>query len=140
MLYAESSAVLAWLLEEDAGETARRLLASAPLVVASHLTLIECDRVMHRALHLGELSEVEAAARREVLSSAAVRWHLIHLDDEVAERARRPFPSEPIRTLDAIHLASALVARAALPELSVLSLDRRVRGGARGLGFRVVPE
>ena len=99
MLYAESSAVLAWLLEEDAGETARRLLASAPLVVASDLTLIECDRVIHRALHLGELSEVEAAARREVLSSAAVRWHLIHLDDEVAERARRPFPSEPIRTL-----------------------------------------
>jgi hypothetical protein len=31
-------------------------------------------------------------------------------DTEILERARRPFPGEPLGTLDALHLASALVA------------------------------
>jgi len=48
-VYAESSAVLAWLLDEGLGAEVRRLLAAQDLVVASDLTLIECDRVLLRA-------------------------------------------------------------------------------------------
>lgn len=43
-LYAESSAVLAWLLGEKSGEAIRRALLGADLVVASDLTVFECDR------------------------------------------------------------------------------------------------
>jgi len=50
-----------------------------------------------------------------------------------------PFPVEPIRTLDAIHLASAILARAAVPDLALLSLDERVRANGRALGFTVLP-
>jgi uncharacterized protein with PIN domain len=39
-LYAESSAVLAWLLAEPDGEVVREALATAQLVTASELTLI----------------------------------------------------------------------------------------------------
>lgn len=56
------------------------------------------------------------------------------------ERARRPFPGEPLRTLDALHIASALTARSAVPGLALLTLDNRVRGSAAELGFRIVPE
>jgi hypothetical protein len=63
----------------------------------------------------------------------------LRLDLEVIERARRPFPGEPIRTLDALHLASALVARAAVPGLALLTLDAAVREAGRGLGFAVLP-
>ena len=45
-VYAESSAVLAWLLGEEASPRVRDVLASAVLVMASDLTLIECDRVL----------------------------------------------------------------------------------------------
>jgi hypothetical protein len=45
-----------------------------------------------------------------------------------------------LRTLDALHLASALAARAAVPGLAMLSLDGRVRRSATELGFDVVPE
>ena len=55
------------------------------------------------------------------------------------ELARGPFPGELIRALDAIHLATALVIRDIHPDLSVLSLDRRVRENAAALGFGVVP-
>jgi len=85
------------------------------------------------------MRESAIATRREILAASAARWGLLRIDVEVVERARRPFPGEPIRSLDAIHLASALAARAAVPDLSVLSLDRRVRAGARGLGLSVVP-
>ena len=56
------------------------------------------------------------------------------------ERARHPFPAEPVRTLDAIHLATAALALSLVPEMAVLSLDRRVRACAREMGFRLLPE
>jgi predicted nucleic acid-binding protein len=139
-VYAESSALLAWLFDEEPGEEIRRLLASAEVVVASDLTIIECDRVLLRAAALGELTEAEAADRRAHLTTAASRWHVLRIGPEIVERARQPFPGEPIRTLDAIHLASALVARSAVAGLELLSLDDRVRKASRGLGLTVCPK
>jgi predicted nucleic acid-binding protein len=138
-IYAESSAVLAWLLDEAAAERVRQCLSEATMIVASDLTLIECDRVLQRAIALGELSEAEAADRHAYLVAAASQWHILHLAEEVVDRARLPFPVEPIRTLDAIHLASALSARSALPGLRLLSLDERVRGAGKKLGFALLP-
>jgi len=139
-LYAESSAVLAWLMGEAAAEAMRSALLGAELVVASSLTLVECSRSLVRAAASGRASEVGAADRRALLSAIAVHWTLLPLDDEVLERARRPFPAEPLRTLDALHLASALAARAAVPGLAILSLDARVRAAGRELGFPIVPD
>jgi len=138
-LYVESSAVLAWLLgEADGGEVAGSLSA-ADEVIASDLTLLECDRVLIRAVATGVLTEAAAAERRHILSRAAAHWHGLRLTDEAFERARRPFPLEPIRTFDALHLSLALSARGALPDLAVLSLDRRVRENALALGLPVEP-
>jgi len=139
-LYAESSAVLAWLLGEEAGGRVRQVLASTDVVVASDLTVIECDRVLIRAAARGELSEADAADRRAHLTNAASHWHLLRIGGEVVDRARRPFPGEPIRTLDAIHLASALTARSAVAGLELLSLDDRIRNAGARLGFALRPE
>jgi predicted nucleic acid-binding protein len=138
-LYAESSAVLAWLLDESAAPQVRKSLASADMVVASDLTIVECDRVLHRAAALGDLTEADAADRRAHLATAASHWHVLRIGPEVVERARQPFPGPPIRTLDAIHLASALVARSAIAGLVLLSLDERIRRAASMLGVRVQP-
>ena len=138
-LYAESSAVLAWLLDEYSAVDVRRLLAAAEIIVASDLTLIECDRVIIRAVALGELTEVEAADRRAHLTAAASHWQILRVAPEIVERSRQPFPGEPIRTLDAIHLASALTARTAIAGLTLLSLDDRVRKAGKKLGLDVIP-
>jgi predicted nucleic acid-binding protein len=139
-LYAESSAVLAWLLDEAAGTFVRQTLAETEIVLASDLTLIECDRVLHRAAALGELTEAEVADRRAHLTTAAAHWHVLRLGSEVVDRARRPFPGGPIRTLDAIHLASVLVARSAIAGLELLSLDDRIRAVGKKLGLTLLPE
>ena len=139
-VYAESSAVLAWLLGEDAGDSVREVLRHAELVMASDLTLVECDRVLIRAVTIGEIDEVAAADRRARLNAAAAHWHLWRISSDIVERARRPFPTEPVRTLDAIHLASALAVRSAAPGVDLLSLDDRVRRAGKQLGFQLRPE
>ena len=138
-VYAESSAVLAWLLGEDASPRVREVLAAAAQVLASDLTLIECDRVLIRAVALGEITEADSADRHAQLSAAAAHWHVMRVSEEIVERARRPFPGEPVRTLDAIHLSSALAARAAIAGVHVLILGDRVRGAARRLGLQLQP-
>ena len=63
-IYAESSAVLAWLLGEEVGRSVRQVLRRAELVMASDLTLVECDRVLIRAVTLEEIDEATAARLR----------------------------------------------------------------------------
>lgn len=130
---------MSWLFGEDRGETIRILLADAELIVSSELTLLECDRVLRRAVTTGQISEAQAADRRTRLTSVALHWTVLTLHAAVIERAHRSFPSEPIRTLDALHLATALVFQTAIPDLAILSLDHRVRSNGEQLGFVVVP-
>lgn len=139
-VYAESSAVLAWLLGEAKGRAVRAILAKADHVIASDLTLIECDRVLIRAAALKEISEKLALRRRSRLNAAAAHWNLLRVGPEVVDRARRPFPAEPIRTLDAVHLSSALLASSAVDEFALLTLDDRVRKNATQLGLSVRPK
>ncbi len=140
ILYAESSAVLAWLLGEPGGERVRDALSSAELILASGLTLIECDRVLLRAVSTGHISEAHAADRRAYLNKASAHWNIFRIDAEIVQRARRPFPVEPIRTLGAIHLATAIEARSAVPGVDLLSLDQRIRECGKALGLTVLPD
>lgn len=89
---------------------------------------------------LGELSEAEALERRSLLSTAAEHWIVFSIDAEMTGRARRPFPQEPVRTLDAVHIATALVIRSLVGGLRLLSLDERIRRNSVELGFEVVPD
>jgi len=138
-LYAESSAVLAWLLKENAEATIYDLLANAETVTACDLTLIECDRTIWRSAALGSLDGGDVDVVRNRLASIAQHWTVLPFSSEIVERARRRFPHEPIRTLDALHVASALHARLAFPDLAMLSLDERVRRVAGSLGLPVLP-
>lgn len=63
-----------WLLGEAAGSRVREALRRAELVFASDLVLIECDRVLIRAVTLGEIDEATAGSRRARLNAAAAHW------------------------------------------------------------------
>lgn len=139
IVYAESSAVLAWLLGEPDGDDVRDRLNAAEKVITSRLTLAECERVLIRAVAVSELTQSEADAARMLLAPATARWAVTEIATDVIDALRRAFPKEPVRTLDAIHLATMLVLRPASPEMTVLALDGRVRENATLLGFEVLP-
>jgi len=136
-LYAESSAVLRWLFKEAGGDEVHRLLRDAAKVVCSRLTVVETRRAIRRAVAEKLLDEVSSTAVLEVFAQAS--WAMLELSREVAERAEGSLTVEPVRTLDALHLANALLLRQALPDLRILSTDDRVRSNGRGLGFEVFP-
>lgn len=135
-LYAESSAILRWLFAEEGSERLLAALASADKVVASRLTLIEARRVVRRAEREGRITAAQAADILAILAQAASTWAIIEVTEEIARRAEDAFPSEPVRTLDAIHLASALFLRQSFPDLVILSSDERVSVNAALLGFQ----
>ena len=138
-LYAETSAVLRWLFNEEASKEILGYLRKAQKVVCSRLTPIETRRVISRAAAESRITATEAADLLAVFGQAVARWAIIELSPEIARRAESTFPLEPVRTLDALHLSSAVFLREALPDLHLLSTDDRVRQNARQLGFEVFP-
>ena len=60
--------------------------------------------------------------------------HILRLGADVVGRARLPFPGEPIRTLDALHIASAIIG--GVNELIPL-LEKEGWRGAPGWSVRV---
>ena len=138
-VYVESSAVLAWLLDQPGGWQAFEDLRAADQVLTSELTMIECERVLHQHVAVGRLGVETAQGLRAELAEVASDWSVASIGVEVVDRARASFPDDRIRTLDAIHLASALSARARIGDVDLLTLDDRLRANGVLLGFRVLP-
>ena len=136
-LYAETSAVLRWLLGQPDGKAIRAELARARRVVSSELTIVECERALVRLV--GTAGAAERAGARALLAELSTRWTLVELDAAVRARAGQPFPIEPLRTLDALHLATALELVHVLGPLRILSTDARIAANAQALGLAVVP-
>jgi predicted nucleic acid-binding protein len=139
IIYAESSAVLSWLLGEPRGEEVRRTLESADGVVASRLTRLECLRAIGRWETAHRSTPADTERLLDVFARASAEWMMIDLAPELLDRAAAPFPEEPVRALDAIHLATALVVRSVTPDVEIAALDARVRRNAVKLGIAVRP-
>lgn len=135
----ETSAALAAWLNEPRGAEVRRNLESAQAIVTSQLTTLESERAIMRRRVEGRLTETKAASIRALLERESSAWTLAPIGAEVLAAARREFPREPVRSLDALHLGTLVVLRTAIPDIGVLSLDERVRENARLLGFTVLP-
>jgi len=139
IVYVESSAVLAWLLGESAERSVRHALDHAERVVTSALTAVECARALTRARILSRISPTQELAALQLLQQAEQSWDVYAITDHVLMRARVPMPGDPVRTLDALHVATMLALRESVGPVTVLSLDERVRARATLSGFVVVP-
>jgi predicted nucleic acid-binding protein len=115
------------------------VLADAERVVASTLTTLECARALARGVAVGHLTPTDAREGQRLLDGATRGWALLEIVGAPLERARRPFPAEPVRTLDALHLATALEFQGVLGPLTLLSLDERIRANGTALGMSPAP-
>ena len=135
--YIESSALVAALLERDAEALAE--LRETGHRVTSALTIAEVTRALLRARASRRIEvQVERAGLRH-LRKFERSSTVVAVSDEILARAGRPFPAEPVRTLDAIHLAT-LESLGDTPQLmTVVTRDARVARNARALGYAVAP-
>ena len=63
--------------------------------------------------------------------------HIVNVTEAILAHAGHPFPVEPVRTLDAIHLATAGALGETPALVTIVSSDRRVRENAVALGHLV---
>jgi predicted nucleic acid-binding protein len=122
--YLDSSAIVKLAVAEPESAALRRYLSRRRPLVSSALAKAEVGRAL---LPLGE----PAVRRgRDVLA----RIELIRMSDRVLAAAGALLPAE-LRTLDAIHLATALGLGSDLAR--VVTYDERMRGAATAVGARV---
>jgi hypothetical protein len=133
--YIESSALVAALLEHDAD--ALKSLRAKARQVTSALTVAEAARAIVRA-RIGErlTPDAERAAVR-ALRRFEHRCYVVAVTDDVLARVRRPFPVEPVRTLDAVHIATAESLGEPPQLMTIVTRDHRVRENAKALGYPV---
>jgi predicted nucleic acid-binding protein len=125
--------LLAALLEQDAA--VQRALRAREQRVTSLLTLAEAQRALVRAVTAGRLRQAQQRDAVQALETFASKCDLVSVTEDVLRRAGRPFPIEPIRTLDAIHLATAELLGQAPALVTILSRDSRIRDNAKALGY-----
>ena len=105
--------------------------------ISSALIRLECLRTIDKArIRLG-LADVEIAERRAAILEQLDAFDIIALDATILDRAAEPFPTV-LGTLDAVHLASAVLARGEVGELSFATHDRELAIAARAMGFQVL--
>lgn len=131
--YAETSALLAAFLEADPGALAA--LRVEARFVCSALTFAEAARSIVRLLSLGSLSHSRAHETLGAIQCFERRCTRVEISREILLRLASPFPLEPLRSLDAIHLATMLALGEPSMLVTVVSRDRRVRANAAALGF-----
>jgi hypothetical protein len=126
MIYLDTSAALAQILAEDRVPP-EHLWQDA--LVSSRLIEYETWTRIH-ALGLG-------ASRGDEVRALLARVSLIEMAPPVLARALEPFPI-PVRTLDALHLASMEFLRSNGQTVQLASYDRRLAAAARGMRFTVL--
>lgn len=125
VVYLDASAIVKLVVRERETEALRAYLDGAELVT-SEMSSTEVPRAAH--LRTGAIEVIEQA------ETVLRRFQLVTLDEELHRAAARALPAE-LRTLDAIHLASALRLRDRLT--AVVAYDKRLTQAIRAADLSV---
>lgn len=130
MLYLDASALVKRYVEEEGSELVRSAMAGEGDWFMCRVGFVETVR----AVGLSAGSRVAATVRREWSS-----FGVIEVDAALAEHAAELALAHELRSLDALHLAAALLL---LPQeaVTVATWDVRLHRAARENGLWVLPE
>ena len=124
--YIDSSAVLKLAIREPETAALEHYLVSCEGLVSSRLAVLECRRVVSRASHARVLQTLD-----DVLDAI----YLLEVTPAILEAAANAEP-RLLRSLDAIHLATAL--SIGDTQVEVITYDQRFADAARANGLTVV--
>jgi predicted nucleic acid-binding protein len=105
-------------------------------VYCSRLLEIEVQRVCDRRRLTADLDDEGVALCKESLDSFLADAHVVMPSEAIFVAAQSPM-NTVVRTLDAIHLATAVAIRRREPKLVFLSHDDQQNVAARSLGFLI---
>ncbi len=133
--YIDSSVLLRMVMRQPGALREWRTIDRS---VASALVEVECLRTLDRLRLRAGLRDPEVASRRAAVFRLLESMEVVELDRPVLARAAQPLPTE-LGTLDAIHLATALLWRETVDaDLVMATHDVALAMAARSSGLRVV--
>jgi predicted nucleic acid-binding protein len=132
IVYIDTSAVLRAVLEHGMSPEVERRLGAARYLITSRLSLVESARALSRLRISGQPEKLLADAAREI-DSVWARCTIWELTPALCELASQVAPHQPLRTLDALHLATWVLARRRLGEVDLLTADDRLERASRSV-------
>ena len=137
--YVDTSVLLKRYIEEAGAADSRRLLRRYR-VVSSAIAPVEATSALWRRRAANDVADADLQAILRRLVDDRSHWELVDLTADVLDRAEQVIQRTGVRTLDAVHLASALVVQAASGRgraMQFVTADARQREAAVGLGLQV---
>jgi uncharacterized protein len=136
--YFDTSVLVKRYVNEPGSTRARELLRRLS-VVSSALAPIEAISAIRRRLRVGEVDEREARAMIRRLANDRGGWQLINVEPTILARAELLVRDVTLRTLDAIHVASALVVVEGMARrVPFVTADANQRAAAQRFHLEVV--
>lgn len=131
LVYLDTSAVLRAVLEGGTTPELEKRLQAATQLHTSRLSLVESSRVLLRLRADGRVEESNLADMERSLGAIWRRCDIWELTASVCDLAQTVSPRLPLRSLDALHLATFLTVRRHLgSEVELLSADKRLLDAA----------
>lgn len=135
--YFDSSVLLSLILGDVHAQRAQALWHEELERVSSILLPLECSTVLRRVPGL-DWSPAARERAHEQVATATRELALKPVDEDIANLIRSTEALSQCRTLDAIHVATALFFRSGAAELRICTFDTRMADVASRLGFQVV--
>jgi predicted nucleic acid-binding protein len=129
-LYLDTSSILRAVLEAGASPEVEERIRAARVLITSRLSLVESARALLRLRLAGQVPESRLADAERQIDSVWARCELWEITPAVCDTASLVAPARPLRALDAIHLATFVLARRRISGLELLTTDDRLRNAA----------
>jgi hypothetical protein len=135
----DSSALFPLLVEEPRSALVRQLLDDDPEIVAWWGTPVECGSAVPRLRRERRIDDVDEDRLHDLLARLRAAWIEILPGEEVRLQAMRLLRVHPLRSLDALQLAAAVVWAGSPARGGLVTFDERLRAAARAEGFNAYP-
>jgi hypothetical protein len=135
IVYVDASALAKRYLREPGDALVEEVWAHSLPALTSVVTIVEVRSALASARRSRRLSRTAATAAGRLLEADWERVAQIFVDGVVADAAQALVARHRLRSMDAIHLATASLFRAACPLL--LTFDDRLARAARAEGLAV---
>jgi predicted nucleic acid-binding protein len=132
-LYLDTSVALRATFEGGTTPDIEARVAAAPVLITSRLSLVESARALLRLRRQDGVAESRLADARRELDALWTRCELWELTAAVCDLASHVAPDRSLRMLDALHLATFLLARRRIEGLELLTADERLEAAAGAL-------
>jgi uncharacterized protein len=137
--YIDTSALAKWYLNEPQSENFENFIARQSSAAISRLAVVEFRCLLARRRRAGEITKrVEAKVYdtfADDIRTGVFAVHPLHDDHALAaEKLIARLNHQPLRTLDALHLAIAMDLMAQI----LATADRIMASAGRDLGFNVI--